>query len=200
MSKKNRNASSPSGNTEENGASQVDGSEEPRRTFLKTTVAVGVAVCAVGTPICAGTRAILAPLSQEGQAGKFYPLATVDSLTATPQKFSIVDDKRDAWTTLPNQKIGSVFLRKTADDKIEAFHTLCPHAGCMIQIGVKKNPKSGVDEEMFYCPCHAAHFSLDGKRLDDVSPRDLDSLEIQVENGNVAVKFQNFIFGIAEKR
>jgi Rieske Fe-S protein len=171
-----------------------------RRNFLKVTVAAGLGVCAVGTPICAGTRLVLASVFQEGQAGKFYPLTTINALAEKPQKFAIVDNKRDAWTTLPNQKIGSLFVRK-AGEKIIALHSLCPHAGCMIQFGVKKNPKTNIDEELFYCPCHAAHFDLDGKRLDGVSPRDLDSLETKVEeNGNVLVKFENFTFGVAEKR
>lgn len=170
-----------------------------RRSFVKTAVAAGVGVCAVGAPICAGTRLVLHSVFQEGQSGKFYPLATADSLSEKPQKFGIVDDKKDAWTTLPNQKIGSVFIRK-AGDQIVAIHSLCPHAGCMIQFGTKKNPQSGETEEMMYCPCHAAHFDLNGKRLDGVSPRDLDTLETKIENGMVYVKFENFTFGITEKR
>ncbi|MDR2438139.1 MAG: Rieske (2Fe-2S) protein [Planctomycetaceae bacterium] len=170
-----------------------------RRDFIKVAVASGVGVCAVGTPICAGTRIVLAPVFQESQAGQFYPLTAVGTLTEKPQKFAIVDNKRDAWTTLPNQKIGSLFMRKVGD-KVSAFHSLCPHAGCMIQIGTKKNPQTGKDEEMFYCPCHAAHFNFDGKRLDGVSPRDLDSLEVKIENDKVLVRFENFTFGIAEKR
>jgi Rieske Fe-S protein len=170
-----------------------------RRDFIKVAVASGVGVCAVGTPICAGTRMVLTPVFQKSPTGQFYPLTTVESLTEKPQKFAIVDNKRDAWTTLPNQKIGSLFVRKIGNE-INAFHSLCPHAGCMIQIGTKKNPQTGNEEEMFYCPCHAAHFSFDGKRLDGVSPRDLDSLETKIEDGKVFVKFENFTFGIAEKR
>jgi Rieske Fe-S protein len=170
-----------------------------RRHFLKTAVAAGVGAVAVGTPLCAGTRIVLSAAAQQSAAGKFYPLTTLDSLTDKPQKFSIVDDKKDAWTTLTNQKIGSLYLRKSGDTA-EAFHSLCPHAGCMIQVGTKKNPKTGKDEEMFYCPCHAAHFDLDGKRLDTVSPRDLDTLETKIEDGKVLVKFENYTFGITERK
>ncbi|MDR0336431.1 MAG: Rieske 2Fe-2S domain-containing protein [Planctomycetaceae bacterium] len=175
------------------------GQHADRRDFIKVAVASGVGICAVGAPICAGARMVLAPVFQESQTGRFYSLTTVETLTEKPQKFAIVDNKRDAWTTLPNQKIGSLFVRKVGDE-VQAFHSLCPHAGCMIQIGTKKNPQTGNNEEMFYCPCHAAHFSFDGKRLDGVSPRDLDSLEIKIDNGKVLVKFENFTFGITEKR
>ncbi|MDR3198732.1 MAG: Rieske 2Fe-2S domain-containing protein, partial [Planctomycetaceae bacterium] len=192
MSKKNREiVSSESAETDSDKAgTNVAGTETKkdqntnRRDFIKVTVASGVGICAVGAPVCAGTRMVLAPVFQESQTGRFYPITTLETLTEKPQKFAIVDNKRDAWTTLPNQKIGSLFIRKTGD-KISAFHSLCPHAGCMIQIGTKKNPQTGNEEEMFYCPCHAAHFDFGGKRLDGVSPRDLDSLEVKTENNKV---------------
>ena len=173
--------------------------EAARRDFLKVTVAAGVGTCAIGAPICAAIRLMTVPVFAESAAGKFYPLATLDSLTERPQKFAIVDDKTDAWMTLPQQKIGSLFLRKVGDT-VQAFHALCPHAGCMIQVGLQKNAKTGADEELFYCPCHAAHFDLDGSRIDTVAPRDMDSLEVKVEEGKVFVKFENFTFGIAEKK
>jgi nitrite reductase/ring-hydroxylating ferredoxin subunit len=173
--------------------------ETARRDFLKVSVATGVGVCAIGAPVCAAVRLVTAPVFAEGTSGKFYPLTTLDLLTERPQKFSIVDDKKDAWTTLPQQRIGSLFLRKVGDT-VQAFHSLCPHAGCMIQVGLKRNPKTEAEENLFYCPCHAAHFDLDGGRLDTVAPRDMDSLEVKVEAGHVFVKFENFTFGITEKR
>jgi len=170
-----------------------------RRDFLRVSVAAGVGACAVSAPICAAVRLVAAPVFAESAAGKSYPLATLDSLTERPQKFSIVDDKKDAWMTLPQQKIGTLFLRKVGDT-VQALHSLCPHAGCMLQVGVKKNPKTGTEEELFYCPCHAAHFDLDGSRLDAVAPRNMDALEVNVEAGRVFVKFENFTFGIADKK
>ena len=192
MSKKDQSQSS------EGSASKC----EDRRQFMKLGVAGGLGICAVGTTICAGARAVLAPAFQEGQDGKSYRVAALAELTEKPIKVSIIDDKRDAWTVLPNQQIGSVYLRKSGEE-ILAIHSLCPHAGCMVLLGTQKNPKTGADEELFYCPCHVAHFDLDGGRLDEVSPspRDLDTLDTEVDDqGNVFVKFQNFAFGIPEKR
>ena len=173
--------------------------ESARRDFLKVSVAAGVGACAIGAPVCAAIRLVTAPVFAEASAGKFYPLATLASLTERPQKFALIDDKKDAWTTLPQQKIGTLFLRKIGDI-VQAFHSLCPHAGCMLQVGVKKNPKTETDEELFFCPCHAAFFDLGGSRLDTVAPRDMDSLEVKIENGRVFVKFENFTFGIADKK
>jgi len=175
---------------------------EARRDFMKVSAAAGIGVCAVCAPICAGVRLVTAPVFAKGAAGKFYPTtppATVDSLTERPQKFVIIDDKTDAWMTLPDQKIGTLYVRKVGD-KVEALHALCPHAGCMVQV-INKNPTTGADELLYSCPCHTAYFTLDGARIgDNASPRDLDSLEVKIENGRVEVKFENFTFGIADKR
>jgi cytochrome b6-f complex iron-sulfur subunit/menaquinol-cytochrome c reductase iron-sulfur subunit len=171
-----------------------------RRDFLKVSVAAGVGACAVGAPVCGAVRLVTAPAFIEEDGGKFYSLATLESLDVQPlQKLPVIDDKQDAWTTIPRQKIGSVFLRKVGGT-VQAFNALCPHAGCMIQVGVQTNPKTKVEEEMFYCPCHAAHFDLEGKRLDVVAPRDMDALEVEIKEGQVFVKFEKFTFGIAEKK
>ena len=191
---------SPKAKTQEQGDKPAFPDQDAaRRDFLKVSVAAGVGVCAVGAPICAAVRLVTAPVFTEGTGRKFYPLARLDSLTEQPHKFFIVDDKKDAWTTLPQQKIGSLFLRK-AGDTVQAFHSLCPHAGCMIQFGLKENPNTKTEEELFYCPCHGACFGLNGERLNTVAPRDMDSLEVEIRDGHVSVQFENFTFGITEKR
>ncbi|GHT10876.1 hypothetical protein FACS1894170_03720 [Planctomycetales bacterium] len=193
MSKKPKDAKTDAADNKTADGQQDTGQ---RRNFLKIAVGSGLGVCAVGAPLCAAARLVTAPIFAESAAGKFYSITDINLLSEKPQKFFITDDKEDAWMKLPNQKIGSLFLRKTGE-MVQAFHSLCPHAGCMIQDGVKKNPKTGTEELLFYCPCHAAHFDLDGNRLDGVSPRNMDSLETKIENGKVLVKFQNFTFGTA---
>ncbi|MCL2306192.1 MAG: Rieske (2Fe-2S) protein [Planctomycetaceae bacterium] len=174
-----------------------------RRSFCKSVVAAGLGAVAIAPPVASGIRVVLSAPEQKGAAGKFYQLTTVDSLGQTPQKFLITDDIRDAWMTSPRQKIGAVFLLKDGDGKIRAIHSVCPHAGCTVEADVQKNPKTGTEELIFYCPCHAAHFDLNGVRLDEASPspRDLDVLEVQIEDdGKVLVKFENYITGTTEKK
>ena len=174
-----------------------------RRSFCKSVVAAGLGAAAIAPPVAAAVRVVLSAPEQKSAAGKFYPLTTIDSLELKPTKFLITDDVRDAWMTSPRQKIGSVFLSKDGEGEVHAFHTICPHAGCVVEAGIKKNPKTEAEELMFYCPCHAAHFDLNGVRLDESSPspRDMDALEVQVEaDGKVLVKFENFLTGTAEKK
>ena len=173
--------------------------EAARRDFMKVSLAAGIGACALGAPLCAAVQLVTTPIFAESADGKSYFITTVDSLTERPQKFAIVDDKKDAWMTLPDQKIGTLYVRK-AGDEVQAFHALCPHAGCMVQV-INKNPVTGEDDLLYSCPCHTAHFTLDGARIgDNASPRDMDTLEVQIEEGRVYVQFTNFSFGIAEKR
>lgn len=174
--------------------------EIPRRNFAVAVCAAGIGTVAIGAPICAGVRATVYPTSQHGGESKSYPVTTVDQLDTTPTKFPIMDDKRDAWIVAKNQQLGSVFVRKTADGSVAAFQTVCPHAGCGIQTGNTMNPKTGEKEMLFFCPCHSAYFDLTGRRLDDVCPRDMDSLETTIKpDGTVLVKFEQFQTGSATK-
>ena len=170
----------------------------PRRGFL----AVLLGLAALTPPLLIGIFSYLNPLRQKGQAGRFFRIATLDTLPedGTPRKFPVITDRKDAWTIFPNEPIGSVFLRKTEDaaaktEVIQALCVICPHAGCFIGYDEKNNE--------FLCPCHTAHFDLSGRRTDaqSQSPRDMDVLdEVEIRNGNeIWVKFQNFRTGSSQK-
>ena len=170
--------------------------QSARRDFLKVSAAAGIGACALAAPIGTAVQLVTAPVFAESADGKEYPIALLDSLTERPQRFAIIDDRVDAWTTIPDQRVGTLFLRRVGD-KVEALQALCPHAGCMVQV-IRLD-----GEEVYSCPCHVAFFDLNGARRDvasNASPRDLDTLETRIEDGRVFVKFENFAFGIADKR
>lgn len=178
-----------------------------RRSFCKSALAAGIAAAAVAPPVAAGIRTVISATRQKGIAGDFHPLAKLETLGRTPQKFLITaEGVKDGWITNPTKKIGSVYLLLKEGGKEEtpgeplALHTACPHSQCAIDVGNKENPQTGEKELMFFCPCHAAHFDLDGVRLDGVSPRDMDVLETKVENDMVYVKYEDFLSGITEKK
>lgn len=174
---------------------------EDRRSFCKTAVAAGLAAVAVAPAVVAGVRVVLSAPEQKSKEARFFQLATLDTLTKTPQKFLIADDVEDGWMFSPQQKIGAVFLSLDNEGNVHAFQSLCPHAGCTVEVSVRENPQTQVTEPLFYCPCHVASFDLSGVRLDEKSqsPRDLDTLEVKVEDGKVFVKFEKFLSGIPEK-
>jgi menaquinol-cytochrome c reductase iron-sulfur subunit len=151
---------------------------------------------AYSVPTLSGLVAFLSPLRQKSRAGQSLRLASLDMLpdNGTPLEVSVVADRADAWNRFPNEPIGAVFLRKTENERIEALNVVCPHAGCSIEYHEA--------DRKFFCPCHSASFDLTGGRIDRTSPspRDLDSLEVEIRNGaEVWVRFQNFRTGIAEK-
>ena len=169
---------------------------DPRRRFVIQALALGSGGLAYVVPALAGIVAFLNPLKQKSQAGQFLRVASLDLLPedGTPQEVSIVSDRTDAWNRFPNEPIGAVLLRRTEGGQVEAINVVCPHAGCSVQY----HPTDG----KLFCPCHAASFALDGKRLDETSPspRDLDTLEVEIRNGTeVWVRFENFRTGIIEK-
>jgi len=190
--------------------------EVRRRGFLGLLFGLVGGAMAFATPIFAAVCSVIFPWvkvrldigsrklileKEEGIGGKDCYLTTLDQLSETPQKFPIVDDVVDAWVTVPRQTIGNVYARKTKTGEVLAWQALCPHAGCVLGVKTAENPKTKNAEMLFACPCHVAHFDLDGNLLDEKpdSPRNMDSLETKVEDGKVYVKFQNFQFGIPTK-
>ena len=172
--------------------------EAPRRGFLYQASAAVVALTAGLAPIGVGIAAFFAPLSgRKAAAARFLKVTTLDSLPADgkPYRFTVIDDRRDAWTYYPPEPVGSIFLIRDGDDATPvAFQTVCPHLGCMVDW------KSEASE--FLCPCHDAHFTVDGARTDPAkspSPRDLDTLAVEVRGQEIWVDYRTFKGGTSEK-
>lgn len=170
---------------------------DQRRGFITKVVALLVGAAAYLPPAAAGAWVFLNPLRQKGQGGRMFRLATLETLDEVPRKFPVIADRTDAWNRFPNEPVGAVYLRKTADNAdnpVQAIHVVCPHAGCSIQYQA--------EGQKFFCPCHSASFDLSGARLDETSPspRDLDTLEVEIRaESEVWVKFVNFRTGTPEK-
>ena len=182
-----------------------------RRDFLTRSAVGGLAgVAAVGLPAVVGVSTMFQPLiSQTGHdvetdtadtgapagGGTEVRLASLAALPedGTPQRAVVYLDRIDGWNRTPNQPVGSVWLRRTGESTVQAFHLSCPHAGCGIQYNTS--------EKLFYCPCHGATFDLEGVRLESPSesPRDLDTLEVRIDGDHVYVAFQDFGAGTSEK-
>jgi menaquinol-cytochrome c reductase iron-sulfur subunit len=102
----------------------------------------------------------------------------------------VVSDRTDAWTRYEATPVGAVFLRKEGE-RVQALNVVCPHAGCSVNLAP--------DGTHFTCPCHRSRFALDGAREAGPSPRDLDTLDVEVRDGQVWVRFQDFRPGTEEK-
>jgi Rieske Fe-S protein len=97
---------------------------------------------------------------------------------------------RDAWAAFSNVTLGAVWLIRRGD-KVEAFSSVCPHAGCAVDWDAQKS--------CFACPCHASVFGADGARQSGPAPRGMDQLECAVDNDQVRVTWLRFRQGVPEK-
>ena len=162
----------------------------PRRGFLGSlTVALGSLFGLVlAVP---GAAYVLSPLRKRGRDGEYRPLTHLKDLeVGVPQSFAIIEERQDAWVKYPPEPVGSVWLIRQAegaDPPVIALTAECPHLGCSINLTA--------DRKSFLCPCHTSAFDLAGKPKNQVPPRPMDRLEIELSSGEdpeIRVKFQRF--------
>jgi Rieske Fe-S protein len=161
----------------------------PRKITGWLAAAVGAVVAVPGLGFLA------APLERETVRGGKGPLR-VARLTelkpGRPLRCDVRGELIDAWSRVPDVKLGSCWLVKSEmDGNLRAFSTVCPHLGC----GVDWNDA----QRRFVCPCHDSFFSLDGKVITGPSPRDLDELEVVTEAADVKVVYRRYRVGIPKK-
>lgn len=180
--------------------------EIPRRGFLTRAVAFLVGAVAGLVPLAASIVYFFDPITRRrkavGATGNaidkdgFIKITSKHALPpdGSPRAFKVVADLQDFWNKFPNSEIGSVFLRwDAATGEPVCLNSRCPHLGCTV----------GYDsgEKHFFCPCHESAFDMQGKRSNDVPPRDMDPLECKVDaDGMVLVKFMKFRAGIKDRK
>ncbi len=166
----------------------------PRRGFLAGIGAAAAAGLALVAPLWSGVRVALDPLGRSSGEADLIPVAKLAAIPddGVPHKFRVVTDRVDAWNTHRQLPVGAVYLRRSGDS-VEALNVVCPHAGCFVNIAA--------DRSRFVCPCHKSSFDLSGAVNDPASPspRDMDTLDVEIRGDDVWVRFQNFLPGRAEK-
>ena len=187
-----------------------ENTEEPRRNFLYAFASVVIGAMIGVIPVVLGIVSFLNPLSRkrkipvafaeaEGTAAapEMVRVCSLEALAenGTPQRFPVIDNQIDAWNFTPSQPVGSLYIQRLSGEDLRIFNTTCPHAGCSVSC----------DGKTYNCPCHNSAFNLDGSKLtaesgrENPSPRDLDTLEFNILDGDVWVKFQNFYTGREHK-
>jgi len=177
-------------------ANASDPAQPDRREFLKKAAAAGLGTAAILVPAAAAAAVLLDPLRRKAGAAEKIFVGSLDSLPSDgfPRKIPILASRVDAWNKFPNAPIGAVYVRRTAENQVEALNVVCPHAGCFVDFRRERKD--------FFCPCHNSSFALDGKIADpkSPSPRGLDTLAVEIRNGReIWVEFQNFQTGHSEK-
>jgi menaquinol-cytochrome c reductase iron-sulfur subunit len=175
----------------------------PRRSFLSKALATLIGGILGLIPTIPAVMYFLDPLTRKKRAvgilgadpEGYFKITSVEALSpdGAPRLFSVVADLRNFWNKFPDTEVGAVYLRKDPETgDVSCFNARCPHLGCTV--------KYEDASKTYVCPCHSSAFSLDGKRTNDIPPRDMDTLKPKVEpDGSVKVKYEKYRAGIHEK-
>ncbi|MEZ6068510.1 MAG: Rieske 2Fe-2S domain-containing protein [Planctomycetaceae bacterium] len=176
--------------------------QEPRRDTLTKLAAILFGAIVTVVPFVPALGVFLDPLLRKkravGPAGAavdeqgYIKVARLSQLEpGQPTQMPIIADLQNYWNRFPDTPIGSVYLLKS-DEGVKCFNARCPHLGCTV--GYKPA------EQVYFCPCHDSSFNTDGTRNNEIPPRGLDTLDVEVREGDeVWVKFQNFRVGVHDK-
>ena len=72
----------------------------------------------------------------------------------------------------------AVILKPRGGDLI-ALSAVCTHLGCIVQWQK--------EQQDFLCPCHAGHYTAEGKVISGPPPKPLQRLPVTVANGTVTI-------------
>lgn len=177
-------------------------SPSERRGVLAAIAAILSGAVVTLTPLLAGGIFSLDPVNRRrtrfrgADSEGYLPVAPLSLLPkdGTPVRFEVKADIIDAWNLFKNQTLGTIYLRQigSASTPVIAFNDTCPHLGCKVSYQASAHE--------FFCPCHASTFDLEGKKINKTPPRNLDSLDVKIQDGTVWVKYQDFKGGIEHKK
>lgn len=166
-----------------------------RRTFFRwlTLILSAVYVAFVSIP---GIGLLIEPLGKHSRKGRRRRLVKLNDLDVDePRKIVITDRRTDAWTRYPEGPIGSVWMIRRADGKVDVFSVTCPHLGCPVD--------HLTAEKKFFCPCHEGSYAEDGSIIEGPQQRGMDRLDVTIEDVKgekwVSVIFERFELGTQEK-
>lgn len=171
----------------------------PNRRELYRLGAIALGSLCTAALAVPGVRYLLDPLTKGGSAGDFKPLTRLGQLkVGEPQSFAVIAERRDAWVKYPKEPVGSVWLVRQPEgsaEKVVALTAECPHLSCPVSL-------SG-DKTTFFCSCHSSSFKFDGSKINQVAPRGMDTLQVQLSDEadpEIRVKFERFQPQTAEKK
>ncbi|MEA3350875.1 MAG: Rieske (2Fe-2S) protein, partial [Chloroflexota bacterium] len=95
----------------------------------------------------------------------------------TPTLFSFTRTNTNGWERTANSY--GVFVLKKSEADIKVYSNVCTHLSCRV------NWNENTQE--YICPCHDAHFDINGKVLDGPPPRPMDEYEYKIEDGNILI-------------
>ncbi len=106
-----------------------------------------------------------------------------------PKSIEVVMSLKDGW--FKSTTLKSVWAVRKNEGEIVIYSPLCTHLGC----GYRWES----ERQVFFCPCHASVFNIDGQVLAGPAPRPLDTLPVKIENGRIWTIYKEFKAGTPKK-
>jgi len=159
-----------------------------RRSFLQVAIwtITGLIGLVLGIPFLA---ALVGSASRKRER-EFAEVAALDALpVGLPVDLPFSESFEDGF--IRGETVRRVWLIRTSASEVAAFSPICPHLGCRFDWDARASE--------FKCPCHASAYTADGRVVAGPAPRPLDSLPVEVRQGRVFVKWQQFKVGTPRK-
>jgi len=150
-----------------------------RRDFVGVvTMFIGSAIGAViGLPAIAY---LISPAIKVQKSEDWIPLGPLENIPeGVPTSFSFVRVVENGWERTGNSY--GVYVVRNGEN-VTAFSNICTHLSCRVTW------KEDVQD--FVCPCHDAHFDIQGKVVSGPPPRPLDTYQAKLEDGNLFIFFK----------
>ncbi|GGH24287.1 Rieske 2Fe-2S domain-containing protein [Paenibacillus segetis] len=147
--------------------------EMSRRQFLTYTLG-GATAFMMGGVALPMVRFAVDPILQQKGEGTYVKVVEASKITNEPQEFTFELKQQDGWYL--STATLTAWIRKDESGKIYALSPICKHLGCTV--GWNKNKDL---PEQYFCPCHGAHYTKEGKQL-AVAPKPLDEYRVKLEN------------------
>jgi menaquinol-cytochrome c reductase iron-sulfur subunit len=151
--------------------------EMSRRQFLNYTLG-GTGGFLIGIPLVWNLRFAIDPLLQASASGNFVKTVEESTITSTPTRVNFTISQVDGWYY--SEPKMEAWVARGPDGKIFALSPTCKHLGCTVNWA----PEGHANE--YYCPCHGARYTVDGKEL-AVASAPLDEYEVDIKDGYVYI-------------
>lgn len=142
-------------------------------SFLGTIMGLMIGIPGIGYLISPAMK------STKKESAKILLGSINDYPINEPTLFSFTRVQKHGWEKT-FQSYGIYILRQPGD-KVTALSNVCTHLSCRVNWQA--------EQQSFICPCHDAHFDMEGKVISGPPPRPLDSYPIEVDDqGNLTLQ------------
>jgi Rieske Fe-S protein len=126
----------------------------------------------------------------------FADAGPIDSIPLNQWKLLPIEiTRQDGWAK--SRESRSIWVTRSGSSAadVRVLSPICPHLGCpLTQSTDTKTPGAA-----FRCPCHGGVFDDAGKHIAGPPPRNMDTLDFQVRDGHLWVRWQDFNIGVPNR-